>query len=90
MQYLYEINEQGPGKILFFEADLLVHGSFKTPMDGCHVIFHTASPFSFRVDDVANDLILPAEQGTLEVLSQACQVPSVKRVVLTSSIGAIC
>ena len=90
LEYLQRIHEEGPGNIHFFEADLLAPGTFKEAMLGCSIVFHTASPFIFQVDDVENDLLLPAEEGTAAVLNQACQSPSVKRVVLTSSIGAMC
>jgi nucleoside-diphosphate-sugar epimerase len=53
------------------------------------LVYHTASPFSTTVDNPQKDLIEPAEQGTANVLEEANNVASVKRVVVTSSCAAI-
>jgi dihydroflavonol-4-reductase len=58
-------------------------------MQGCELVFHTASPFTIAVDDPQKDLIEPAQLGTRNVLEQANRTPSVKRVVVTSSCAAI-
>jgi dihydroflavonol-4-reductase len=58
-------------------------------MEGCELVFHTASPFTIDVDDPVKQLIEPAKLGTRNVLEQANQTPSVKRVVVTSSCAAI-
>jgi len=58
-------------------------------MHGCQTVFHTASPFAIRVKDAQKDLIEPAKNGTRNVLTQASETPTVKRVVLTSSCAAI-
>ncbi|KAG6353656.1 hypothetical protein INS49_005364 [Diaporthe citri] len=54
-----------------------------------HVV-HTASPYSFKVDDPVNDFLNPAIKGTTGILkSIRAHGPSVKRVVITSSSAAI-
>ncbi len=59
-------------------------------MAGCGLVFHTASPLIVRdVHDPVRDLIAPATHGTRHVLDAARRAPSVRRVVLTSSIVAI-
>ena len=58
-------------------------------MEGCELVFHTASPFTSDFEDAKKDLIEPAVKGTDNVLSQANKTASVKRVVLTSSCAAI-
>lgn len=92
-QYLQDVADQSAnnkkGTIKFFEADLLDVGSFKEAMDGCSVVFHTASPFTFDFTDPQTELIDPAVRGTENVLQQANETPSVTRVVLTSSSLAI-
>ncbi|KAF8608362.1 putative dihydroflavonal-4-reductase [Ceratobasidium sp. AG-I] len=53
-------------------------------------VLHTSSPFSFEVADVKNDLLLPAIQGTTEILKAAKEYGlTVKRVVVTSSFASI-
>jgi nucleoside-diphosphate-sugar epimerase len=58
-------------------------------MEGCELVFHTASPFTNIVDDPQKQLIEPAVKGTENVLEQANKTKSVKRVVVTSSCAAI-
>ncbi|WP_207902787.1 NAD-dependent epimerase/dehydratase family protein [Reinekea marinisedimentorum] len=90
LKHLNELAEQLPGRIKYFKADLLHEGSYRQAMDGCELVFHTASPFVTKVKDAHKELIEPALSGTRNVLKQANQTPSVKRVVLTSSCAAIC
>ncbi|EGW32862.1 uncharacterized protein SPAPADRAFT_60202 [Spathaspora passalidarum NRRL Y-27907] len=54
------------------------------------VFLHTASPFSFSVKDVENDLMKPAVSGTLNALKAIKEHgPQIKRVVVTSSAVAV-
>ncbi len=89
LKYLDEIAQNTPGEIRYFRADLLEEGSYAEAMAGCELVFHTASPFVTDVKDPQKDLINPAKLGTRNVLEQANQTESVKRVVLTSSVAAI-
>jgi nucleoside-diphosphate-sugar epimerase len=78
-----------PGTLRFFQADLLQNHSYAAAMEGCEIVFHTASPFNLDVKDAQKELIEPAKMGTRNVLLTANHVSSVKRVVLTSSVAAI-
>ena len=89
LKHLNTLAAQAPGSIAYFKADLLDGGSYAKAMDGCEVVFHTASPFSMDVKDPQKELIEPAQLGTRNVLEQANRAESVKRVVLTSSCAAI-
>ncbi len=77
------------GTLKFFKGDLLTKGAYKEAMQGCELVYHTASPFTSDVKDPQKELIEPAVQGTQNVLETAGEVPSVKRVVVTSSCAAI-
>ncbi len=87
--YLNELSASLPGEIKYFKSDLLKPGSYAHAMEGCELVFHTASPFVLEVEDPVKDLIEPAQLGTRNVLEQANLTPSVKRVVVTSSCAAI-
>lgn len=87
--HLKEAAENSKGSIRFFAADLLKEGSYKAAMEGCELVYHTASPFSTTVKDPQKELIEPAVKGTANVLNTANEVSSVKRVVVTSSCAAI-
>jgi dihydroflavonol-4-reductase len=88
-QYLLRLADEAPGEIKFFEADLLKQGSYAEAMAGCQIVFHTASPFKADVKDPQKELVDPAVLGTRNVLEEASRVPSVRRVVLTSSCAAM-
>ncbi|NRB38971.1 MAG: NAD-dependent epimerase/dehydratase family protein [Pseudomonadales bacterium] len=88
-RYLDEIAAQAPGELHYFKSDLLQEGSYNEAMQGCEVVFHTASPFILEVEDAQRDLLDPAVKGTLNILNSVNNTASVKRVVLTSSVAAI-
>ena len=87
--HLDQLQEASVGTIKYFKADLLDEGSFTRAMDGCSVVFHTASPFTSKIKDPQRDLVDPAIMGTRNVLVSANSIDSIKRVVLTSSCAAI-
>ncbi|MEN0087238.1 MAG: NAD-dependent epimerase/dehydratase family protein [Pseudomonadota bacterium] len=87
--YLEDIAHQSPGTLKLFQADLLENGSYAEAMAGCNMVFHTASPFTSKINDPQRDLVDPAVKGTRNVLNSANETPSVERIVLTSSCAAI-
>lgn len=87
--HLEELAAKLPGSIRYFKTDLLTEGSYAEAMEGCELVYHTASPFTLDIKDPKKELIEPAEQGTANVLNQANKTTSVKRVVVTSSCAAI-
>ncbi|KAK6119770.1 hypothetical protein DH2020_046492 [Rehmannia glutinosa] len=86
-QHLLEL-DGAKERLHLVKADLLEEGSFDAVIDGCDGVFHTASPFFNATNDPQADLIDPALKGTMNVLRSCAKTPSVKRVVLTSSIVA--
>lgn len=88
-QHLDELAAESNGTIRYFATDLLKEGSYAEAMEGCELVFHTASPFISAFKDPQKDLVDPALKGTTNVLNQANKTSSVKRVVLTSSCAAI-
>ncbi|KAI3425571.1 Epimerase domain-containing protein [Psidium guajava] len=76
-------------RLQLFKAELLEEGCFDSIIDGCGAVFHTASPVVFSVSDPQAELMDPAVRGTLNVLKSCAKVPSVKRVVVTSSMASV-
>ncbi len=89
VHHLNGIASNSPGTIKYFKSDLLDEGSYAEAMEGCELVFHTASPFTSDFDNPQKELIEPAVKGTDNVLNQANKTVGVKRVVLTSSCAAI-
>ena len=96
------------------KANLLEEGSFDSAVQGCHAVFHTASPSVVDAKDTQvcfvwnsvffssvdynilfllyvfqAELLDPVVKGTLNVLKSCVKSPTLKRIVLTSSIAAI-
>jgi nucleoside-diphosphate-sugar epimerase len=78
-----------PGPTLaFFAADLERDEGWAEAVDGCDYVMHVASPIPAAAPKTEDELIVPAREGALRVL-KAARDGKVKRVVLTSSCGAI-
>ncbi len=81
-------NVKNTDKLEFVKGELTVPEDWDKVLEGMDYVMHVASPLPFDLKDDANDLIIPAREGTLNVL-RAANKHKVKRVVLTSSIAAI-
>ena len=72
----------------FRAADLERDEGWQEAVSGCDYVIHVASPMPAAAPKAEDDLIRPARNGVLRVL-RAARDAGVKRVVLTSSCGAI-
>ncbi|KAI9078254.1 hypothetical protein K1719_039756 [Acacia pycnantha] len=76
-------------RLHLIKANLQDEGSFDPVVEGCEGVFHSASPFYHNGKDAQAGLPDPTVKGTLNVLKSCAKCSSVKRVVLTSSMGAV-
>ncbi|PPS03541.1 hypothetical protein GOBAR_AA17134 [Gossypium barbadense] len=76
-------------RLHLLKAELLEEGCFDSIVDGCHGVFHTASPVILSATDPQAEVIDPAIKGTLNVLKSCAKVPSIKRVVMTASVASV-
>lgn len=76
------------GEVELVQADLMSDAGWDAAMAGCDYVLHVASPFPATEPRDADEIIVPAREGTLRVL-RAARDAGVKRVVLTSSFAAI-
>jgi len=91
LEHLHALAAAHPGRLTLHRAELLEPGSYTDAMAGCELVIHTASPFLLgTLRDPQEQLVRPALEGTRNVLASVEATPSVKRVVLTSSVVAIC
>jgi nucleoside-diphosphate-sugar epimerase len=75
-------------RLAFFVADLEEDTGWPEAVAGCDYVLHVASPLPPSTPKHEDELIIPAREGTLRVL-RASSDAGVRRVVLTSSFGAI-
>jgi dihydroflavonol-4-reductase len=75
-------------RLAFFAADLGADDGWANAVAGCDYVLHVASPFPSAQPKDADELIVPAREGTLRVLRAALDA-GVERVVLTSSVAAV-
>jgi nucleoside-diphosphate-sugar epimerase len=74
-------------QLSFVEADITKDGNWDKALKGCRYVLHVASPT--HIENANEDeVVRPAVEGTLRVL-KAARDAGVKRVVLTSSFGAL-
>jgi dihydroflavonol-4-reductase len=76
------------GRLSFVVADLTRDEGWREAVADCDYVLHVASPLSTNVPRDENEMIIPARDGTLRVL-RAARDARVRRVVVTSSLGAI-
>jgi len=72
----------------FIEADLTKDAKWDEAVKGCEYVLLVASPVFFHLPKDENKVIRPIIDGTLRVL-KAARNAGVKRVVMTSSFGAV-
>lgn len=85
---LHEGGVDAGDRLAFIKADLSRDESWNKAVEDCAYVLHVASPtpkLNFKHED---EMIVPAREGVLRVL-RASREAGVKRVVLTSAIGAI-
>lgn len=87
---LNKVAKQYAGRLQWFAADMQHPHAFAEAMQGCDVVFHTASPVMLAARDPQAELVDPALLGTRYVLETVQKNHTVRRVVLTSSCAAIC
>jgi dihydroflavonol-4-reductase len=78
-----------PGdRLTVLAADLLGDEGWTEAVQGCDCVLHVASPFPPQQPKDPDELIVPAREGTLRVLSASLDA-GVERIVVTSSVAAV-
>ncbi len=75
-------------EIDFAETTLDDTNGWDEAVEGCDAVMHVASPFPRRYIKNEDDLIIPAKEGTLNVLN-AAKNAGIERIIITSSNAAI-
>ena len=85
---LKDAGADASAQLSFFAADLERDEGWQEAIAGCDFVIHVASPMPAAAPDSEDELIRPARDGVVRVL-RAARDAAVKRVVLTSSCGAV-
>ncbi|CAL5430648.1 unnamed protein product [Camellia sinensis] len=89
LRHLWRL-EGAKERLELVRADLMEEGSFDDAIMGCHGVFHIASPVLGQPSsDPKAEILIPAIEGTLNILSSCKKNPSLKRVILTSSSSTV-
>lgn len=75
-------------RLTVLAADLQADDGWPEAVSGCDYVLHVASPFPPVQPKDADELVVPAREGTLRVL-RAANAAGVKRTVVTSSVAAV-
>jgi dihydroflavonol-4-reductase len=75
-------------RLAVLAADLRSDDGWPDAVTGCDYVLHIASPFPPVQPKDADELIVPAREGTLRVLGASLEA-GVERVVVTSSVAAV-
>ncbi|KAM7516232.1 hypothetical protein LguiA_005815 [Lonicera macranthoides] len=75
--------------LTLWRADLTEEGSFDEAIEGCHGVFHVATPMDFESKDPENEIIKPTIGGVLGIIKSCAKAKTVKRLVFTSSAGTV-
>lgn len=96
---LYSITSSAPIKALNLEAgrltfievpDITAEGAYDKAIKDCGAVIHVASPLIRpQFTDFQRHILDPAVKGTLSLLKSAAATPTIKRVVITSSVVAV-
>nr|BAJ21535.1 dihydroflavonol 4-reductase [Dahlia pinnata] len=75
--------------LTLWKADLTQEGSFDEAIEGCHGVFHVATPMDFESKDPENEIIKPTIEGILGIVRSCAKAKTVKKLVFTSSAGTV-
>nr|QOU08779.1 DFR2 [Triadica sebifera] len=88
VQHLLEL-PNAKTHLTLWKADLSVEGSFHEAIQGSNGVFHVATPMDFESKDPENEVIKPTINGVLDILKACVEAKTVRRVIFTSSAGAV-
>ncbi|KAL4577646.1 hypothetical protein LXL04_013757 [Taraxacum kok-saghyz] len=75
--------------LTLWKADLTQEGSFDDAIEGCHGVFHVATPMDFQSSDPENEIIKPTIEGVLSIIRSCVKAKTVKKLIFTSSAGTV-
>lgn len=89
VSYLTNLPGASSQRLRIFNADMDKPESFSAAIEGCIGVFHVAHPMNFGDQEIDDDKIRQAVDGTLGVLRECLNSKTVRRIVYTSSRTAV-
>jgi len=69
--------------------DIIDPAAYDQALQGVTLVIHAASPLAIETSDPKNVILKPAIEGTTNVLQAVLKFPTIKRVVITSSVASV-
>ncbi|KIS68016.1 uncharacterized protein UMAG_04057 [Mycosarcoma maydis] len=88
-EILARLSAQDRERVEFVQVADIATSDLLAAVRGVEIIHHVASPYQLNVQDAERDLLIPAVEGTLNLLRFAKHEKSVKKIVITSSFAAV-
>lgn len=88
-ELLSRLSAKDQERVEFVQVDDTATSDLLGAVRGVEIIHHVASPYQLNVEDAERDLLIPAVEGTLNLLRFAKHEKSVKKIVITSSFAAV-
>lgn len=83
------VQKHGKRIKVYVVPDICASDAFNDACQDCDAIYHVASPFRHDFSDAKTDFLDPAINGALSALAAAAATPSIKRVIMTSSVASM-
>ncbi|PWN47418.1 NAD(P)-binding protein [Violaceomyces palustris] len=88
-ELLSRLSPQDRQRVELVQVEDIANSDLLPSVRGVDYILHVASPYQLNVEDAERDLLIPAVEGTLNIMRFAKKEPSVKKICITSSFAAV-
>ncbi|PWY96882.1 NAD(P)-binding protein [Testicularia cyperi] len=88
-ELLSRLSPEDRKRVEFVQIEDTATSDLLPAVRGVEIIHHVASPYQLNVQDAERDLLIPAVEGTLNLMRFAKHEKSVKKIVITSSFAAV-
>ena len=88
VNHLSALNEQGPGKVILFEADLFDRGSYDEAFERCSAVIHAGATVGYN-RETPQEVYDGCFTENDHVLESVINAKTIRRFVFTSSFAAV-
>ncbi|ETS61320.1 hypothetical protein PaG_04530 [Moesziomyces aphidis] len=88
-EVLERLSPRDRARVEFVHVADTATSDLRLAVRGVDLVLHVASPFQVQINDPETDLLIPALEGTLNLLRFAKEEGKIKKIVITSSFAAV-